>query len=54
MLVKNDNAPPTQWELARIVKLHPDASGVVRTVKLRRGQAEYLRPVQKICVLPTD
>ncbi|XP_038117303.1 uncharacterized protein LOC119769345 [Culex quinquefasciatus] len=54
VLVKNDNAPPTQWELARIVKLHPDASGVVRTVTLRRGQAEYLRPVQKICVLPTD
>ncbi|XP_038106574.1 uncharacterized protein LOC119766211 [Culex quinquefasciatus] len=54
VLVKNDNAPPTQWELARIVKLHPDASGVVRTVTLRRGQAEYLRTVQKICVLPTD
>lgn len=54
VLVKNDNASPTQWELARILNLHPDSTGVVRTVILRRGQAEYLRPVQKICVLPTD
>ncbi|XP_062537729.1 uncharacterized protein LOC134206065 [Armigeres subalbatus] len=54
VLVKNDNVPPAQWELARIVRLHPDPSGVIRTVTLRRGQAEYSRPIQKICVLPTD
>lgn len=54
VLVKNDNAQPAQWELARIVELHPDSTGVVRTVTLRRGQAEYSRPIQKICVLPTD
>ncbi|XP_062715058.1 uncharacterized protein LOC134291384 [Aedes albopictus] len=54
VLVKNDLTPPAQWELARIIKVHPDSSGIVRTVTLRRGQAEYLRPVQKICLLPTD
>nr|XP_029710301.1 uncharacterized protein LOC109422104 [Aedes albopictus] len=54
VLVKNDNAPPAHWELARIVQLHPDSTGVVRTVTLRRGQAEYSRPIQKICVLPSD
>ncbi|XP_065088590.1 uncharacterized protein LOC135710068 [Ochlerotatus camptorhynchus] len=54
VLVKNENAPPAQWELARIVKLHPDAAGIVRTVTLRRGQAEYQRPVQKVCILTSD
>ncbi|XP_055611269.1 uncharacterized protein LOC129757912 [Uranotaenia lowii] len=54
VLVKNDNTPPAQWELARIMEVHPDSTGVVRTVTLRRGNAEYQRPIQKICVLPTD
>ncbi|XP_062712285.1 uncharacterized protein LOC115269273 [Aedes albopictus] len=54
VLVKNENVPPAQWELARIVKLHPDPSGIVRTVTLRRGQIEYQRPVQKVCVLLSD
>lgn len=54
VLVKNDNTPPAQWELARIVQLHPDSTGVVRTVTLRHGQAEYMRPIQKLCVLPMD
>lgn len=54
VLVKNDNTPPAQWELARISEVHPDSTAIVRTVTLRRGQAEYLRPVQKICPLPTD
>ncbi|XP_055543704.1 uncharacterized protein LOC129729231 [Wyeomyia smithii] len=54
VLVKNDNAPPTQWELARVKKVHPDSVGIVRTVTLQRGQAEYQRPIQRICLLPPD
>lgn len=54
VLVKNDNAPPTQWELARVDAVHPDASGVVRTVTLRRGSTIYQRPIHKLCVLPVD
>ncbi|XP_058811296.1 uncharacterized protein LOC131676191 [Topomyia yanbarensis] len=52
VLVKNDNAPPTQWELARVVQAHPDATGAVRTVTLRRGSTIYQRPIHKLCLLP--
>nr|XP_029710293.1 uncharacterized protein LOC109623019 [Aedes albopictus] len=54
VLVKNDNAPPTQWELARVQEVHPDVSGVVRTVTLRRGTTVYQRPIHKLCVLPVN
>lgn len=52
VLVKNDNTPPSAWELARVVAVHPDKHGLVRTVTLRRGKSEYQRPVQKLCPLP--
>ncbi|XP_038116638.1 uncharacterized protein LOC119768917 [Culex quinquefasciatus] len=52
VLVKNDNAPPSAWELARVVAVHPDRAGLVRNVTLRRGKHEYQRSVQKICPLP--
>ncbi|XP_062533921.1 uncharacterized protein LOC134202933 [Armigeres subalbatus] len=52
VLVKNDNCPPSAWELARIVAVHPDQQGLVRNVTLRRGKSEYQRSVQKLCPLP--
>ncbi|XP_038119750.1 uncharacterized protein LOC119769943 [Culex quinquefasciatus] len=52
VLVKNDNAPSSAWELARVVAVHPDRAGLVRNVTLRRGKHEYQRSVQKICPLP--
>lgn len=52
VLVKNDNSPPSAWELARIVAVHPDQQGLVRNVTLRRGKSEYQRSVQKLCPLP--
>lgn len=53
VLVKNENTPPAQWELARVVSVHPDRYGVVRTVTLRRGSSEYQRPIQKLVPLPS-
>ncbi|XP_053685681.1 uncharacterized protein LOC128735210 [Sabethes cyaneus] len=53
VLVKNENAPPTQWELARVIEVHADAEGVVRTVTLKRGQTLYKRPIHKLCILPS-
>ncbi|XP_062703957.1 uncharacterized protein LOC134286361 [Aedes albopictus] len=52
VLVKNDNSPPSAWEMARIVAVHPDQQGLVRNVTLRRGKSEYQRSVQKLCPLP--
>ncbi|XP_065094995.1 uncharacterized protein LOC135716231 [Ochlerotatus camptorhynchus] len=52
VLVKNDNTPPSAWELTRVSAVHPDKHGLVRTVTLRRGKSQYQRPVQKLCPLP--
>ncbi|KXJ62362.1 hypothetical protein RP20_CCG018092 [Aedes albopictus] len=52
--VKNENLPPAQWELARIIAVHPDKEGRVRTVTLRRGQAEFQRSINKLCPLIDD
>ncbi|XP_062700456.1 uncharacterized protein LOC134284909 [Aedes albopictus] len=52
VLVKSDSTSPSAWELARVVAVHPDKHGLVRTVTLRRGRSEYQRPVQKLCTLP--
>lgn len=49
--IKNENLPPSQWEMARISEVHPDKEGRVRTVTLRRGQTELQRSVNKICPL---
>lgn len=54
VLVKNENTPPAYWELARVVATHPDRSGIVRNVSLKRGQTIYQRPIHKLVILPTD
>ncbi|XP_044751732.1 uncharacterized protein LOC123311726 [Coccinella septempunctata] len=54
VLIKSDNAPPLQWEMGRIMKVHPGLDNVVRvaTVKTRRGTLK--RPLLKLCPLPID
>lgn len=52
VLVKHDNKPPNQWDLARIVKVHPGPDGIVRVVTLKGVTGQYQRPVVKLCPLP--
>jgi hypothetical protein len=52
VLVREDNLPPTQWLVGRIVQLHPGQDGIVRVVSLKTKNGIYKRPVVKICVLP--
>ncbi|XP_055584807.1 uncharacterized protein LOC129737670 [Uranotaenia lowii] len=54
VLVKNENIPPGQWELARIITVHPDPTGSVRNVTLRRGSTEYDRPIHRLVPIPSD
>ena len=34
VLLKDDNLPRNQWQLARVVEAEPDSDGLVRTVKI--------------------
>ncbi|XP_029171730.1 uncharacterized protein LOC114941055 [Nylanderia fulva] len=54
VLLRNPQAPPSQWELGRIVACHPGADGLTRVVTVRTSRAEYKRPITKICYLPVD
>lgn len=54
VLVRDDNYPPGQWQLGRILEVFPDSDGLVRSVKVRTQTYEFMRPIHKISVLPID
>jgi hypothetical protein len=51
-LLKDDNTPPLQWKLGRIVKLYPGKDGIVRVVDLKTMTGIFKRSVHNICILP--
>lgn len=54
VILKEDNAPPASWKMARITAVHPGADGIVRTVTLKTSQGTFIRPATKVCLLPMD
>ncbi|KXJ72690.1 hypothetical protein RP20_CCG017411 [Aedes albopictus] len=54
VVLREDNMPPLQWPLARIIEVHPGADGTVRVVTIRTSKGTYKRPVNRICPLPND
>lgn len=54
VLIKEDDSPPLQWKLGRIVKLHPGQDGIVRAVTIKTVKGLVQRPTLKVCVLPSQ
>ena len=54
VLVRNDTLPPLQWPLGRVHEVHPGADGVVRVVTVKTKNGLCKRPLNKICLLPTE
>lgn len=54
MAIYDENLPPAQWLLGRIVKLIPSADQLIRAVEIQTAKTKLVRPVQKICLLPTE
>ena len=52
VILRNDNLPPTKWNLGRVVKCHPGPDGLIRVVTVRTAIGEYLRPLSKLALLP--
>ncbi|XP_076236255.1 uncharacterized protein LOC143180421 [Calliopsis andreniformis] len=50
-LVKNELLPPTQWPLARVVRVHPGPDGSIRVATVRTSTSHLLRPVHKLIPL---
>lgn len=51
VIVRDDNLPPTQWCVGRIVKTYPGKDGLVRSVRVKTVRNELDRPITKICLL---
>ncbi|XP_033229124.1 uncharacterized protein LOC117180739 [Belonocnema kinseyi] len=54
VLVKEDNAPPVQLTLARVIDTYPGRVGIVRVVSVKTAKGIYKRSVKKLCPLPLD
>ena len=52
VLLKDDNLPPAQWSLGRIIETHPGSDNITRVVTLKTKLGIYKRPITKICILP--
>lgn len=51
-VVEAPNRPPTEWNMGRIVQVHPGFDGVVRVVTVKTQDGFFKRPVVKLTKLP--
>jgi len=51
---REDKTMPLRWVLVRIVKVHPDCDGVIRTVTMRTSKGIYKKPIVKISPIPCE
>ncbi|XP_044597974.1 uncharacterized protein LOC123274434 [Cotesia glomerata] len=52
VLLKDDNLPPLQWSLGKVVKIDPGKDGIIRVVDVRIGKRVYTRNVRSLAPLP--
>ncbi|GJQ79320.1 hypothetical protein Trydic_g16187 [Trypoxylus dichotomus] len=52
VLLKDDNAPPLQWQWGRVIDVHPGSDSVVRVMSVRTNKGVTKRSVMKVCPLP--
>lgn len=54
VLIRDENLPPTQWQMARVLDTYPGQDELIRVVKLKTATNEFKRPITKICPLPIE
>ncbi|XP_075158162.1 uncharacterized protein LOC142231439 [Haematobia irritans] len=52
VIVKEDNLPPTEWCLGRVVKVFYGKDSRVRVAEVRTRNGVITRPLVKLCILP--
>jgi len=53
VLIREDNQPPLNWHVGRVVKVHPGPDNEIRVVTIKtHGGKTMQRPVVKLCPLP--
>ena len=54
VLVVDERYPRGQWPIGRIMEVHPDSAGHVRSAKIRTADSTKIRPIAKLCFLEAD
>lgn len=54
VLIREENLPPSQWQMGTIVELHPGDDNLTRVVSIKTGNSITKRPVTKVCAFPKD
>ncbi|XP_063972042.1 uncharacterized protein LOC135159909 [Diachasmimorpha longicaudata] len=54
VLLKEDNLPPQQWAMGRVIQIHPGADGIIRTVSIKTPKGTLKRNVKKLAPLITN
>ncbi|KXJ74588.1 hypothetical protein RP20_CCG013372 [Aedes albopictus] len=52
VLLKEDNIPPQNWKLGRVVTVYPGADGLVRVADIKTQSGTYQRSIHKLAPLP--
>lgn len=52
VIIKDDNLPPTEWRLGRVVKTFAGNDSNVRVAEVRTKNGIVTRPLVKLCILP--
>lgn len=52
VLIKEDNLPPAQWLLGRVINIFPGKDGLVRVAEIRSKASILKRSIHKLCLLP--
>lgn len=54
VLIIDENSSPLQWRRGRIIELYKGSDNIIRSVKLKTQLGDLIRPVVKLCKLPTQ
>ncbi|XP_073986072.1 uncharacterized protein [Rhodnius prolixus] len=54
VMIMDDNLPPLQWSIGRIVNLHHGRDNVARVAEVKTTSGLISRPVRKLCPLPNQ
>jgi len=50
-MIKTDNEPRNTWPMGKVIEVHPDKAGSVRSALLKTQLTKLVRPVQKLVLL---
>ncbi|XP_063991171.1 uncharacterized protein LOC135169802 [Diachasmimorpha longicaudata] len=54
VLLRDDNLPPMQWKLGRVVKTYPGEDGIIRVVDVKTATGVLKRNIKRVSPLPVS